>query len=207
MIEKREFSSGLVITALVITAALGGGINFILSQGYLDSVHASNLSGTETILFLGYDATDNDSIIYHDGIISNSQSYWHGDKSQNGLNVGERIGIHVQNNSEKNIVLKEVSLGKIIYSFQDMAPNYRMTPYSIDTPLNQKEYTIVTNGNQKAPANTIEGKIPELKPGKKATIVLELDKSIKIDRDMHFEIITKNGGVFVYTIISGQERS
>jgi hypothetical protein len=73
MIAKREFSPGLVIMALVAVAALGGGVNFILSQGYLNSVQASNLSGVETILFLGYDATDNDSIIYHDGVISNSQ--------------------------------------------------------------------------------------------------------------------------------------
>jgi hypothetical protein len=81
-----------------------------------------------------------------------------------------------------------------------------MTPYSMDTPLNQKEYTIVINGNQNAPADTIKGKIPELEPGQKATIVLELDQNIKIDRDVPFEIITKKGAVFVYTIISGQER-
>ena len=206
MIAKREFSPGIVIMMLVAVAALGGGANFILSQGYLDSVQASNLSGIETILFLGYDATDNDSIIYHDGMISNSQAYWHGNKSQDGIKTGERIGVYVQNNSAENIVLKEIRLGKTLYSFQDMRPNYQMTPYSMDAPLNHKEYTIVINGNQNAPADIIEGRIPILEPGHKATIVLELDQNIKIDRDMHFEIITKKGGVFVYTIISGQER-
>ena len=148
MIVRREFSSGLVIMMLVSVAVLGGGANFILSQGYLDSVQASNLSGFETILFLGYDATDNDSIIYHDGLVSNSQAYWHGNKSQDGIKAGERIGVYVQNNSAVDIVLKEISLGKIIYSFQDMTPSYQMTPYSMDAPLNHKEYTIVINGNQ-----------------------------------------------------------
>lgn len=81
-----------------------------------------------------------------------------------------------------------------------------MTPYSINAPLNNKEYTIVINGNQNAPVDTIKGVIPKLEPGQKATIVLELDQNIKIDRDVPFEIITKNGAVFVYTIISGQER-
>lgn len=206
MIAKREFSPGLVIMMLVAVAALGGGVNFILSQGYLNSVQASNLSGVETILFLGYDATDNDSIIYHDGLVSNSQPYWHGNKSQDGIKTGERIGVYVQNNSVENIVFKEVRLGKSVYSFQDMNPHYQMTPYSTDAPLNHKEYTIVINGNRNAPADTIKGSIPELKAGQKATIVLELDQNFQIDRDVPFEIITKKGGVFVYTIISGQER-
>jgi hypothetical protein len=68
------------------------------------------LSGIETILFLGYDATDNDKIIYHDGIVSNSQAYWHGNKSSDGINQGERIGVYVQNNSAENITFKEVRL-------------------------------------------------------------------------------------------------
>jgi hypothetical protein len=87
-----------------------------------------------------------------------------------------------------------------------MRPNYQMTPYSMDDPLNNREYTIVANGNQNAPADTIVGNKPELKTGQTATIILELDQSIKQDRDLHFEITTKNGNVFVYTIISGQQR-
>ncbi len=206
MIVRREFSPAFVIVILVTVAALGGGINLVLSQGYLNSVQASNLSGIETILFLGYDATDNDKIIYHDGIVSNSQAYWHGNKSSDGINRGERIGVYVQNNSAKNITFREVRLGDIVYSFQDMRPNYQMTPYSMDDPLNHREYTIVANGNQNAPADTIVGNKPELKTGQTATIILELDQSIKQDRDLHFEITTKNGNVFVYTIISGQQR-
>ena len=206
MIERREFSPGLVIIVLVAVAALGGGINLALSQGYLNSVQASNLSGVETILFLGYDATDNDSLIYHDGMFSNSQPYWHGDKSPNGINQGERIGIYVQNNSIEKIVFKEVKLGKTIYSFQDMRPKNQMTPYSIDSPLNHKEYTIVLNGNRNSPADTIEGRIPELNPGQKATLVLVLDQNIKVNRDIHFEITTEKDNVFVYTVTSGHQK-
>ncbi len=44
-----------------------------------------------------------------------------------------------------------------------------------------------------------------LNPEQKATIILELDQSIKQDRDMHLEITTTKGNVFVYTIISGQQ--
>ncbi len=204
MIAKREFSPGFVIAMLVIVAALGGGINFALTQGYLNSVQASNLSGTETILFLGYDATDSDTLVYHDGYLSNSQAFWHGNRSPDGINHGERIGVYVQNNSAKKITFSEISLAGIVYSFQDMGPNYKMTPYSMDAPLNNKEYTIVINGNLNSPADTIVGKIPELKPGQKATIILELEQTINKNRDMHFKIITQEGGVFVYTVVSGQ---
>ncbi len=204
MIEKREFSPGFVIAVLVIVAALGGGINFMLTQGYLNSVQASGLSGIETILFLGYDATDSDTLVYHDDYLSNSQPYWHGNRSPDGINHGERIGVYVQNNSVKKITFSKISLAGIVYSFQDMGPNYKMTPYSMDAPLNNKEYTIVINGNLNSPADTIVGKIPELKPGQKATIILELEQTINKNRDMHFKIITEEGAIFVYTVVSGQ---
>jgi hypothetical protein len=204
MIANREFSPGFVIVVLVIVAALGGGINFALTQGYLNSVQASNLSGIETILFLGYDATDSDTLVYHDNYLSNSQPYWHGNRSPDGINHGERIGVYVQNNSAKKITFSEISLAGIVYSFQAMGPKYQMTPYSMDAPLNNKEYTIVINGNLNAPANTIVGKIPELKPGQKATIILELEQTINKNRDMHFKIITEEEGIFVYTVVSGQ---
>jgi hypothetical protein len=45
MIAKREFSPAFVIVIFVAVAALGGGMNFVLSQGYLNSVEASNLYG------------------------------------------------------------------------------------------------------------------------------------------------------------------
>jgi hypothetical protein len=79
-----------------------------------------------------------------------------------------------------------------------------MTPYSMDAPLNNGEFTIVTNGNHNAPANTIVEGSPELIPGQKATIILELEQTINTDRDVDFQITTNKGGVFVYTISPGQ---
>jgi len=200
MIANIEFSPAIVMVMLVVVAALVGGINAAITQGYLNPVQASSLSGIETTLFLGYDATDGDTIIYHDGLISYPQDYWHGDQSLDGLNRGERIGVYVQNSSTEKITFKEIRLNGIFYSFQYMGPNFQMTPYSMDAPLNNGEFTIVINGNRDAPADTIKGEIPELKPGQKATIILQLEQTIIENKDMHFKIITEEGGVFVYTI-------
>ncbi len=204
MIANREFSLGIVMVMLVVVAALVGGINGALTQGYLNSVQASSLPGIETILFLGYDATDDDSIVYHDGMISNPQAYWHGNKSSDGINRGERIGVYVQNSSAEKITFKYIILDGIDYSYQYMWPNNQMTPYSMDAPLNNGEFTIVTNGNHNAPADTIVEGSPELIPGQKATIILELEQTINTDRDVDFRITTNKGGVFVYTISPGQ---
>jgi len=200
MNANLEFSPAIVIVMLVVVAALVGGINTALTQGYLNPVQASSLSGIETIFFLGYDATDSDTIVYHDGFISNPQAYWHGNKSSDGINRGERIGVYVQNSSAEKITFKEIRLNGIVYSFQDMGPNYQMTPYSMTVPLNNGEFTIVTNGNHDAPADTIKGEIPELKSGQKATIILELEQTVIKNRDMYLQIITEEGGIFVYTI-------
>jgi len=189
---------------LVVVAALVGGINGALTQGYLNPIQASSLSGIETILFLGYDATDDDSIVYHDGFISNPQAYWHGNRSSDGINSGERIGVYVQNSSAEKITFKYILFDGIDYSYQYMGPNNQMTSYSMDAPLNNGEFTIVTNGNHNAPADTIVEGSPELIPGQKATIILELEQTINTDRDVDFQITTNKGGVFVYTISPGQ---
>ena len=204
MIARREFSQAFVIVIFVIVAGLGGGINFVLSQGYLSSVQASDLWGVETLLFLGYDATDNDFMIYHDGILSNPQSYWHGNKSQDGVNYGERIGVYVQNQGISTIIFKKIQLGNNVYSFQQMGPTFTMTPYSMDSPLDKGEYTIVATGNPSGPANIINGKIPVLYSGQIATIVFELEQNFNLNRDMPLQITTEAGGKYVYTIISGQ---
>ncbi|MBA4461785.1 MAG: hypothetical protein H2B00_04665 [Nitrosopumilaceae archaeon] len=206
MIAKREFSPAFVIVIFVAVAALGGGMNFVLSQGYLNSVEASNLYGVETLLFLGYDATDNDAIVYHDGLKSNSQAYWHGNKSEDGIKHGERIGVYVKNTSSQKITLKTLMLADSVYSFQHMGPRYTMTPYSMTSPLDNKEYTIVTNGNRNAPADTITGNSPEIMPGQSVTLVIELDQNFNVDRDMHLKITTKKGNDFVYTVVSGQSK-
>lgn len=202
--SKKAVAPVIATLLLVAVAVVGGTINFVFTQQYFNSAQASGLSGIESMVFVGYDATDKDSLIYHDGIISNPVADWHGDQISTGLDKGERIAIYIQNNGVKRMTLQEVRIAGSVYEFQDMGPANKMTAYSGNV-LESGEYTIVKNGNKNAPADTISGNAPILQPGQHVTIVLELDKNFNNGRDMQIRLTTSNGGIWVYTAMVGQQ--
>lgn len=202
--SKKAVAPVIATLLLVAVAVVGGTINFVFTQQYFNSAQASGLSGIESMIFVGYDATDKDSLIYHDGIISNPVADWHGDQISTGLDKGERIAIYIQNNGVKRMTLQEVRIAGSVYEFQDMGPANKMTAYSGNV-LESGEYTIVKNGNKNAPADTISGNTPILQPGQHVTIVLELDKNFNNGRDMQIRLTTSNGGIWVYTAMVGQQ--
>jgi len=201
--SKKAIAPVISTLLLIAIAVVGASLIFSFSQQFSNSAQATGLLEIESILFLGYDATDSDSLKYHDDIISNPVDNWHGNQTSDGLKKGERIAIYVQNNSVEEVSFREVRLSGSEYMFTEMSPNYKMTSFS-DSLLKNKEYTIVINGNQNAPADTIVDKFPTLQPGQHATIILELDNNTSIGRDMQFRLTTTQGGVFVYTVEVGQ---
>ena len=202
--SKKAVAPVIATLLLVAVAVVGGTVNFVFTQQYFNSAQASGLSGIESMVFLGYDATDKDSLIYHDGIISNPVANWHGDQTSYGLEQGERIAIYIQNNGVKRMIMQEVRIAGSVYEFQDMGPANKMTAYSANV-LESGEYTIVKNGNKNAPADTISGNTPELQSGQQVTVVLELDKNFNNGRDMQIRLTTGNGGIWVYTAMVGQQ--
>ncbi len=206
-INSRKAVSPIIATLLLVAVAVvGGGLNFTIAQNYFNSAQASGLAGIETILYIGYDATDSDSLRYHDGILSNPVPNWHGNQIIDGLKKDERIAIFVQNHSVHKVSLEEVRVAGSVYTYQNMGPSNKMTPYS-SSLLESGEYAIVKNGNNNASADTIKERSPVLQPGQTVSIVLEIDKDIKIDRDMQVRLTTSNGSIFVYTVLAGQTLS
>lgn len=203
LFNSRKGTSPIIATLLLVSiAVVGGVVNFTMSQEYFNTAQASGLSGIESLIFLGYDATDSDRLTYHDGINSNPVDNWHGSQLGDGLKVGERVGIYVQNNSVKEIHFKEIMLAGNVYEYQEMNPNNQMTSYS-NGMFEPGEYTIVINGNENAPADTLSEGFPVIQPGQSITLVLELENSFQIGRDIQFRLTTTNGGVFVYSLMSG----
>lgn len=201
--SKRAVAPIIATLLLVAVAVVGGSINFALSQQYFNSAQASGLYGIESLVFLGYDASDTDQLTYHDGINSNPVANWHGNSISDGLNRGERVAIYLQNNSVEKITLAQIRLAGNIYSYQNLGSDNKMTPYTSSILL-EGGYTIVKNGNSNSPADVISEKSPTIQPGQHATIVIELDENYQVGRDLQFKIITTKNNAFVYTIVSGQ---
>lgn len=201
--SKKAVSPVIATLLLVAVAVVGSAINFGFSQQYFNLAQASGLYGVESIVFLGYDASDTDHLTYHDGISSNPVSDWHGNQISDGLNRGERIAIYLQNNSVEQITLAQIRLAGNIYSYQSLGSDNKMTPYTSSVLL-EGGYTIVKNGNPGGPADIISAASPTLQPGQLATIVIELDENYQLGRDMQFKIITGKNNAFVYTVASGQ---
>ena len=201
--SKKAVSPIIATLLLVAVAVVGSTINFTLSQQYFNLAQASGLYGIESVVFLGYDATDSDKLIYHDGIESNPIDNWHGNNISDGLMQGERIAVYIQNNSVEEITFQQVRLAGTIYFFQNLNSDGKMTPFTSDV-LERGDYTIVLNGNLNAPADVITGSSPSLQPGQQATLVLELDENFQLGRDMQLKILTNNDNAFVYTVMSGE---
>jgi len=44
-----------------------------------------------------------------------------------------------------------------------------------------------------------------MQPGQEVTMILALEKDVKVGRDMQFKLTSTNGAVFVSTVNSGQQ--
>jgi flagellin-like protein len=207
MTSRRAVAPVIATLLLVAIAVVGGSIIFVFSQGFFSSAQISGSPQIESIKILGYDSTDGNSMVYHDGVtMTNATS---GADDSLGLKAGEYIGVYVKNDSVNKVTFSEIRLAGNVFEYKDLA-GAELPDYNADgaTDLNDGEYSIVVVGYDTV-ANeegvTISASAAELQPGEQATIVMELDKDIKSGRDLQFKLTTASGSVFVGTINSGQQ--
>jgi hypothetical protein len=139
-----------------------------------------------------------------------------GNQTSNGLKAGEYVAVYLKNDSVNKITVSEIRLAGSTYDFQSFASPQAL-PVSTtaggaacgdsDTAVDCKEYTMVTQAD--AGANN-DGLVsvkssPELEPGQEATMILALEKDVKVGRDLQYKLTTTNGAVFVSTVNSGQQ--
>jgi flagellin-like protein len=205
MTSRRAVAPVIATLLLVAIAVVGGSIIFVFSQGFFSSAQISGSPQIESIKILGYDATDGDSMIYHDGVVMTNATS--GPDDSLGLKAGEYIGVYVKNDSVNKVTFSEIRLAGDVYEYQDAAAA-ELANYDDDALIDNGEYTIVVVGFDSVTNEeglTISASAAELQPGEQATIVMELDKDIKSGRDLQFKLTTASGSVFVGTINSGQQ--
>jgi len=201
MTSRRAVAPVIATLLLVAIAVVGGSIIFVFSQGFFSSAQVSGAPQIESIEIVGYDASDVQVLIIHDGLCTTDcagTADWDG-APNNGLLTGERVAVYVQNQSAQRVTLNEVLLAGTIYTYEPLIA------VPLFTGTTNGEYMIVTTGVAGGPAIAKDDIVATLEAGEEATILFDLIGGIQNGRDAQFKIETANGAVFVGTIIAGQQ--
>ncbi len=199
--SRRAVAPVIATLLLVAIAVVGGSIVFVFSQGFFSSAQISGAPQIESMKIVGYDARDVTEMQLHDGqgtnVIDGALS--------NGLLPTERIAIYVQNNSVGKTTLSEVRFAGTVYSYADVTGQTTLEAFGTDGYHLQNTFVIVNRSDPLLAATISIATNAELQPGQIATILLELDETLKEGRDAQIKLTTANGAVFVGTVIAGQQ--
>ena len=202
--SRRAVAPVIATLLLVAIAVVGGSIVFVFSQGFFSSAQISGTPQIESLEFAGYDARDITTLQYHDGQPSGATD----GAPNDGLLPTERLMIYVQNQGVSKVTLTEVRLAGSVYTYE--APSgTTLTAFSAGTgiladgELDQGEFWIGTRSG--TPGEISSAQNAEIQPGQTATIILELDETLKEGRDAQIKLTTANGAVFVGTVVAGQQ--
>ncbi len=204
--SRRAVAPVIATLLLVAIAVVGGTVVFVFTQGFYNSAQVSGAPQIESLRIAGYDATDGPALDIHDGVDSGVAQ---GAAQNDGLSVGDRIAVYLQNNSVQKVTLSEIRFGGTVYTFvaRPAFPLDIIDAFGGAGPIASSTagYMVATNSNPSAEANVLDTTAAEIQPGAQVTFVLQLDENVKIGRDVQFKLTTTNGAVFVGTIKTGQQ--
>lgn len=192
-LNRRAVAPVIATLLLVAIAVTGGTIVFLFSQNFVSHAQVSGFPTIEAMKFVGYDARDTDALIAHDGTVLPAGT---GGLEDGAKQQGERISLYLQNNSVK-IKIVELRFAGNLYNFTGSAPT--LDVYTGTAPA-QGEFVILADTT----GNILQSSTGVIQPGQVATIILDMQGSIKIGRDAQIQIISSNGAVFVHTVNIGQ---
>ena len=206
----RAVAPVIATLLLVAIAVVGGSIIFLFAQGYFSAAQVSGQPQIESIEIVGYDATDANVLILHDGTFSDfAQTVGWDGTTNNGINGGERIAIYLQNQSGQKVSLAELRVGGTLYNYTDQnaqAGTNLIANQPFGTPGGDGWYWVIIRGDTTAGGIRSDSTVAELEGGQEATIIVDLLGGIQDGRDTQFWISSGNGNVFVGTIIIGTQR-
>jgi len=202
--SRRAVAPVIATLLLVAIAVVGGSIVFVFSQGFFSSAQISGAPQIESLQINGYDASDVQNLILHDGILTDDSlpaTIFDG-AANDGLRTGERIAVYVTNHSVSPVALTEVRFAGTVYTY---VQGTALDLYTVNTLFAEQDFTIARKGVSGSVAELQDSPTATLQPGQQATIILELEQDIQFGRDVQFKLTTANGAVFVGTVIAGQQ--
>ncbi len=197
--KSRAVAPVIATLLLVAIAVVGGTIIFVFSQSFFNTTQISGMLTIESVRILGYDARDVSQLRAHnDVIIDKPNSGGDGD----GINEQhERIAVYVKNNSVGSIIISELRFGGTVYQYANaneleiVGPASSIPGGQYDVLLDTFESNDIMLGE---PVCVLEG-------GQDVTFIIALDNAMKAGRDTQFRLATTNGGIFVGTVVVGQQ--
>jgi flagellin-like protein len=202
--SRRAVAPVIATLLLVAIAVVGGSIVFVFSQGFFSSAQISGAPQIESLQINGYDASDVQNLVLHDGILTDDSvlaTIFDG-AAGDGLKTGERIAVYITNHSVSPVSLTEVRFAGSVYVYQQGSI---LDLFSTDSLLEAQDFTIVRKGVSGNVAELQDSPTATIQPGQQATIILELEQDVQFGRDVQFKLTTANGAVFVGTVIAGQQ--
>jgi len=180
----------------VAIAVVGSTMIFSFSQGFFNQAQISGVPTIESVRILGYDARDVTELTVHNGKVMAVGTA--GDPAVLGKNVDERVAVHINNQSVKEILLTEIRLGGTVYEYDTSIEPLGAWDDTVN--LVPGKYFIMRDSTR-----IIQEPIPLLQPGQFVTILIDLDENFPIGRDIQFKLTTANGAVFMSTVVMGRE--
>ena len=196
--KKRHREVSVVIGTLLIVAiaVVGSTMIFSFSQGFFNQAQISGVPSIESVRILGYDARDVTELTVHNGKVMAVGTA--GDPAVLGKNVDERVAVHINNQSVKEILLTEIRLGGTVYEYDTSIEP--LSAWDDTVNLVPGKYFIMRDSTR-----IIQEPIPLLQPGQFVTILIDLDENFSIGADAQFKLTTTNGAVFMSTVVMGRE--
>jgi flagellin-like protein len=200
--SRRAVAPVIATLLLVAIAVVGGSIIFVFSQGFFSSAQISGSPQIESVEIIGYDASDVLFLTLHDGNNStNAGTAFDQALDDDGLVIGDRIAVYVQNQSAQKVTFTELTVAGVPYEY--VVGDGTLAAF--DTETADGEYVIVSNGNPGAVGTTKADPIPTLEAGEEATILIQLERAMSLGRDAQFKVETGTGSIFVGTLLAGQQ--
>ncbi|NIP61575.1 MAG: hypothetical protein GWN01_00890 [Nitrosopumilaceae archaeon] len=202
-LTARKAVAPVIATLLLVAiAVVGGSIVFVFSQGFFSSAQISGTPQIESLEINGYDARDVATLNLHSGEATGVLD----GAANDGLVPTERLMVYVQNQGVSKVTLTEVRLAGSVYTYANSGGATLLDDFSVTTLIDRGGFVIATGIDAtSSDAELSTAQNAEIEPGQTATIVLELDETLKEGRDAQIKLTTANGAVFVGTVVAGQQ--
>jgi len=205
---RRGVAPVIATLLLVAIAVVGGSIIFVFAQGFFSSSQVSGTPTIELINIVGYDARDVERVEAHDGIeiITKNQDCC---GVPDGLKkADERIAIYLQNHSVQEVWFSEIRITGLVYEFTTyttIPPPFGVGGWKDKAGVKpqQGQYVILLGHDGRFDGDLLPFPAPSIQPGQLITILVDLDQSFNIPRDVQFKLTTTTGNIFVSTINMG----